>query len=57
MRHIETMPGEPNASMISSIINLVCTVRRTHEWLRMLRQVRQELAPGMGVGVQRYEEA
>jgi len=24
MRHIETMPGEPNASMISSIINLVC---------------------------------
>ncbi len=24
MGHIETMPGEPNASMISSIINLVC---------------------------------
>lgn len=24
MRIIETMPGEPNASMISSIINLVC---------------------------------
>lgn len=24
MRHIETMPGELNASMISSIINLVC---------------------------------
>jgi hypothetical protein len=24
MRTIETMPGEPNASMISSIINLVC---------------------------------
>ena len=24
MTHIETMPGEPNASMISSIINLVC---------------------------------
>jgi hypothetical protein len=24
MRQIETMPGEPNASMISSIINLVC---------------------------------
>src|SRR5713101_3975540 len=33
------------------------TVRRTHEGLRMLRQVRQELAPGMGVGGQRYEEA
>jgi hypothetical protein len=24
MSNIETMPGEPNASMISSIINLVC---------------------------------
>ena len=24
MRIIETMPGEPNASVISSIINLVC---------------------------------
>jgi len=24
MRRFETMPGEPNASMISSIINLVC---------------------------------
>jgi hypothetical protein len=24
MRIIETMPGEPNASTISSIINLVC---------------------------------
>ena len=24
MRRIETMPGEANASMISSIINLVC---------------------------------
>ena len=24
MRMIETMPGEPNSSMISSIINLIC---------------------------------
>jgi hypothetical protein len=24
MRIIETMPGEPNSSMISSIINLIC---------------------------------
>ena len=24
MRRIDRMPGEPNASMISSIINLVC---------------------------------
>jgi len=24
MRSIETLPGEPNSSMISSIINLVC---------------------------------
>jgi hypothetical protein len=24
MRNIEMIPGEPNASMISSIINLVC---------------------------------
>jgi len=24
MRHIKTIPGEANASMISSIINLVC---------------------------------
>src|SRR5271169_4001237 len=32
------------------------TVRRTHEGLRMLGQVRQELALGMGVGTQHYEK-
>jgi hypothetical protein len=51
MRIVELMPGEANAGLISSIINLICPqCPRGNGGIPMRRQVPQKLAGGVGVG-------